>query len=1168
MRKKQNNVWEGNRRDVTQSTDIGDCKSSQELTEFKNVSHYFHLLEILRLNCIRLCFQWFRLWLAFTVSTLWSRHIDAQTQDGAAFGWGWQLSPQGTASTVGHYYVKLPQSEQQVRYSAEGYSGAGAAGPALSLQAQPAPAQGSAELQQQAQNIYDSSQTSNTTQLQAPPSGQQPVDIYLLQQQYNPYQQNAVLPTPDTVQTTSNYGNNYQSNQNDNSKPLQKEDYSEYRDSVLQVFKNHNCSDNDNSEEIQNDLKKSKDLFAEVPSYDIYDINNFGATSYPYTYRGAVKFRVEAPRPNARNERYYYTTIETPTTQSVENNTEDGIGKLVASTQDLISNDDLLRINHAAEKHVHEQSEDIIKPRPRYTFRNNDHSAQDSRNTHFTIKAKISNIIDKERRTENNQQNDQFLRQNANQYDFASPIVVQDTSYNNFKEQIVDNLVSTMVPYMANGYQIVGVKDRDEENPTDQETKEENQKLINVTPRPVNQKYLAPITVALRLLNANDSELFNTLDDHEASDSELVSDTVQSPPREKTTVEIQESIPVEITHINDVEVHEYIDFDEGRSNNKGPFDVAKSLYNKYVDALRSSKQMQDNMNKLLHKYGALKDDGEKSGEDYDSKEQLEQSENIQRPVEVKPNQEDTQAQTSQRVRYYDYRNDNKIIQPIIIEKEVPITKFVDRFIEKKVPYPQQVEVKVPVDRPVPVPVPYEKIVEKPVEVTKYVDKPYPVDRPYPVEVKVPYPVEQKVYVDRPVHVPYPIEKVVEKQVIHPVPIPTPVGIPYEVPVPVEHKILYPVPIDRPVPVTVEIEKPVERIVNREIPVPYPVEKRVPYPVHHETRVPVPYPVEKRVPYPVEKIVEKPVMITKYVDKPIHIEVPVPQPVPIAVHVPQPYPVDRIVERKVPYPVHVDRIVEKKVPYHVPYPVEKIVEKIVEKPVIVTKYIDKPYPVEKKVPYPVEKIVEKKIPYPVQVPFEVKVPYPFEKPNPNAAPVYRFNQHEIDSSETKSNAQYYKDDRNKRIQNQQQQQQQQQHQQQQQNQIYIAQYYQLLKERQRQSQQPVQSTQWGNQYASSYQYINNTSGSKHQEEKKNNLANFLSYVTNGKSNSNQYYGPVPTQNQDDWWQNNKNYIVEVKMRRADREPKFTNLRIEYGGFKPPLIPSTEVDLDGIPINKES
>lgn len=957
----------------------------------------------------------------------------------------------------------------------------------------------------------------------------------------------------------------------EHSNPLQQEDPNEYHPEVLQVFKNHNCSNEDISKDIQNDLNKSKELFAEIPSYDIHDINNFGATTNPY-YRTAVNFRVEVPRANARNERFYYTTIETPTKAYTENATQVGINKLVASTQDLISNEDLLIINHAAEKHVNDPSDDIIKPRPRYIFRNsnnNAHAGQDSSKNHITVKAKFGNIVKNDaEHLENDQFKEQILHTNSNQYDFARPIVVQENSYNTFKEQIVDNLISTMVPYMADGYQIVGVRDNVQENNTNNNkytSNENSEGLVNVTPRPVHQNYLAPITVALRLLNANDTDSFNSIDDHEASDSELISDTVQSPPREKTTVEVHHSLPVDITHINDVEVHEYIDIDEGRSNNQGPFDVAKSLYNKYVEALKSSKKIQDNMNKLLYKYGAQKEYNENESDDnqdYEHKEQLEPSENIQTPVEVSPNQEDTETQRSeQRVRYYNYGNDNqKIIQPIIIEKEVPITKFVDRFIEKKVPYPQRVEVQVPVDRPVRVEVPYEKIVEKPVEVTKYVDKPYPVEvpRPYPVEVKVPYPVQQQVYVDRPIHIPYPVDRIVEKHIPHPVPVPTPVGIPYEVQVPVEHKILYPVPVDRPVPVRVEIEKPVERIVNKEVAVPYAVEKRVPYPVPYETRVPVPYPVEKRIPVQVEKIVEKPVTITKYVDKPIHIQVPVPHPVAVPVPVPQPYPVDRVVERKVPYPVHVDRIVEKKVPVQVPYPVEKVVEKIVEKPVVVTKYVDKPYPVEKKIPYPVEKIVEKKVPYPVQVPVEVKVPYPVEKIVEKhvhvPVPVYRYGHHE-QNSETRINPQYqsYREDRIKKLQNQQQ--------------IYIAQYYQLLKERQR---QPSQSTPWSNQYASSYQYINNTSGSKPEERKPSNLANYLNYLTNAqsKSNSNQYYGPVPMQNQDDWWQNNKNYVVEVKMRRADREPKMSNLRIEYGGFRPPLIPSTEVDLDGMPLHKDA
>ncbi|KAJ8707971.1 hypothetical protein PYW08_010337 [Mythimna loreyi] len=1130
--------------------------------------------------------MWVRLWLAFTVSAVWSQHTNTQVaQDGAAFGWGWQLSPLGSASSVGHYYVKLPQSEQQVRYAADGSGYHSAVSVNTNSDhhehtANVAVGQKAIELSQKTHSFYDNSPTQNTTQLQAPPSNsQQPVDIYLLQQQYQPYnyQSNPGLQLPTQSQATFNAEYNGPYNPSgpprDHSNPLQQEDPNEYRPEVLQVFKNHNCSNDDSSEDIQNDLNKSKALFAEIPSYNIHDINNFGATTNPF-YRGAVKFKVEAPRDNARSERFYYTTVETPTTAYTENATQVGIDKLVASTQDLISNEDLLIINHAAEKHVKDPSDDIIKPRPRYVFRNNnDHTGQNNKANHITVKAKIGNIVKSDiEHLENDEFKEQILHSNSNKYDFARPIVVQDNSYNNFKEQIVDNLVSTMVPYMVNGYQIVGVRDNVEENNTNENnynSNEKNEEFVNVTPRPVNQNYLAPITVALRLLNANDTDSFNTIDDHEASDSEPVPETVHSPPKEKTIVEIQESIPVEITHINDVEVHEYIDLDEGRSNNKGPFDVAKSLYNKYVDALRSSKKIQDNMNKLLYKYGTMKEDSENDSEnnqDYEKQEQLEPSENIQSPVKVSPNLEDTQTQRSEQVRYYNYVHDNqKIIQPIIIEKQVPITKFVDRFIEKKVPYPQKVEVQVPVDRPVPVEVPYEKIVEKPVEVTKYVDKPYPVEvpRPYPVEVKVPYPVEQKVYVDRPIHIPYPVDRIVEKHIAHPIPVPTPVGIPYEVQVPVEHKILYPVPVDRPVPVTVEVEKPVERIINKEVPVPYAVEKRVPYPVHINTKVPVPYPVEKRIPVPVEKIVEKPVTITKYVDRPVHIQVPVPHPVPVAVHVPQPYPVERIVEKRVPYPVHVDRIVEKKVPVQVPYEVEKVVEKIVEKPVVVTKYVDKPYPVEKTVPYPVEKIVEKKVPYPVQVPVEVKVPYPVEKivekKVPVHVPVYRYAPHE-QSSETRNNAQYQnaKDiERLKRLQSQQQ--------------IYIAQYYQLLKERQRQR-EPKQSTQWGNQYASSYQYINNTSGSKRENRNQSNLANYLTYLTNDQrksnNNNNNYYGPVPMQNQDDWWQNNKDYVVEVKMRRADREPKVSNLRIEYGGFRPPLIPSTEVDLDGMPIHKEA
>lgn len=128
-----------------------------------------------------------------------------------------------------------------------------------------------------------------------------------------------------------------------------------------------------------------------------------------------------------------------------------------------------------------------------------------------------------------------------------------------------------------------------------------------------------------------------------------------------------------------------------------------------------------------------------------------------------------------------------------VEVQVPVTKYVekivdrpvhvDRVVEKQVPVPYPVEVNKFIDRPYPV----EKIVDRPVEVERVVEKqvpvPYPVerivDRPVEVErivekevqVAIPYPVEVNKYIDRP----YPVEKIVET--------PVAVEVPVEVPVP-------------------------------------------------------------------------------------------------------------------------------------------------------------------------------------------------------------------------------------------------------------------------------------------------------------------------------------------------------------------------------------------------
>lgn len=974
--------------------------------------------------------------------------------------------------------------------------------------------------------------------------------------QYVVEQQNQHInrqPQNQNIQSTN------ENHENDSSKPLavkeeselskdnERNDHSDVFDTkIVQVFKDHNCTNEANgleniSEVPVSNEQRTPQLFAETPSFDetntpVVHTGSYGARlSTSYNINKGANANSNGAQ-NSRSERVFisiYPTIFPQSTRDPFNETNKGISKLVASTQDLISNEDLLTINHAQEKEIYIQNDEILKPRY----------------NRFTVKAKIGNIFDLEQADKDSEQ---VLQTSSNEYKFSSPIVVQDN--NNFRSQITNNLVSTIVPYLDEGYELKSVKNTFNDYINDNQLQNSNDSYINVTPRPISQKYLAAITVGLRLVNSNDTDVLNTVDDHEGSDSEVISETIKSPVRERTIVEVQESVPLAITHINDVVVHEW---DEGNNKNQH-FKITKSQYDQYNDALESSRKIQENMNKQLYLYGSMKnyhEPGNNSNNDKnhndelkESNDNLEPSENMQTEVEVRPT-----GDSNERNEYI-YQNGfgEKIIQPIIIEKEVPVTKYIDRFIEKKVPYPERVEVIKEVEKQVQVPVHIHSVVEKPVEVTKYVDRPqpYPVEVPHhiPVEVKIPYPVETKVYVDRPVHIPYPVEKFIEKNVLHPVAVPTPVAVPYEVQVPVEKQVLYPVPVEKRVPVPVEVEK------------------RVPYPVPYETKVPVPYPVETRVHVPVEKIVEKPVTITKYVDRPVHIGVPVPHPV--AVPVPQPYPVDRIVEKRVPYPVSVDRIVEKKVEVPVQVPVDRIVEKIVEKPVVVTRYVDKPYPVEKRVPYPVEKIVEKRIPYPVQVPVEVKVPYPVEKivERPVHVP-YNMNYPDRYNYPIHLQQRYIPEQHKQGAHlphvsaatiNSQQIQQQQSN-----NLIPLYVKFKENKDNKINNQQ-VQSTAWGNLYASTYQYNNHTPGNhKISFNKTPALKKYINYMTN--NNPYQYYGPPPVETASDW--NKQNYLVEFKLRRTDRTPKVTNLRIEYGGFKPPLVPSTEVDLDGVPVKRD-
>ncbi|XP_033154908.1 uncharacterized protein LOC117137531 [Drosophila mauritiana] len=105
------------------------------------------------------------------------------------------------------------------------------------------------------------------------------------------------------------------------------------------------------------------------------------------------------------------------------------------------------------------------------------------------------------------------------------------------------------------------------------------------------------------------------------------------------------------------------------------------------------------------------------------------------------------------------------------------------------------------------------------------------------------------------------------------------------------------------------------------------------------------------PYHVEKLEDHDHHVKQVVEKHIPIPYAVPQPVPVPVHVEhyvdRPYPVETIVEHPVPYPV--ERVVEKIVEKHVPVEVERIVEKPVHVEKIVEKFVDRPMAIPIHVP---------------------------------------------------------------------------------------------------------------------------------------------------------------------------------------------------------------------------
>ncbi|XP_052873370.1 uncharacterized protein LOC128278678 [Anopheles cruzii] len=395
---------------------------------------------------------------------------------------------------------------------------------------------------------------------------------------------------------------------------------------------------------------------------------------------------------------------------------------------------------------------------------------------------------------------------------------------------------------------------------------------------------------------------------------------------------------------------------------------------------------------------------------------------------------------------------------------------------------------------------------------------------------------------------------------------------------------------------VYVEKPVERIVKQPVyvekPVPVEIEKIVDRPYAVEKIVDRPYPVEKIVdrPYPVEKIVDRPYAVEKIVDRPYPVEVPVEVAKIVEKLVDRPVEVERIVEKhvQVPVPVEIEKVIEKIVDR--PYPVEKIidrpypVEKIVDRPYPVEKIIDRPYPVEKIIdrPYPVEKIVEKIVdrPYPVQVPVEVPVhypvevpvgipiPYPVEKyialpvhePKPTHSIIKTVHHEHFDfgkffAQKKKHFVEHFfpKSHHHPKV-------------------VevpgkhfYVPNYH-----------YPKNDLQFGASVPSPSVLVDGNHLNLQPHYLPPEVPNPIygvPYVGDGHHVANfgfphhhqpivkdDYVGPTPLL--EDHWA----VKSDVKFRRSPSYGK--SIRIEYGGFKPPLVPSVEIDEHGVPLNKDS
>lgn len=352
---------------------------------------------------------------------------------------------------------------------------------------------------------------------------------------------------------------------------------------------------------------------------------------------------------------------------------------------------------------------------------------------------------------------------------------------------------------------------------------------ILITPRPVSNNFLAPITAAVNLQNSQ-------------QDIKQLKKEIGEP---ETSVEIQKSVPYYLGKL------EYISNEDGST---------QEIHSPFAEESLSTKL-------VITKENSESDDSSSDQQEEEENNSYAQAEAL---IQTKTHnglndQQTEQGQVRQEyvaINHQDY-NEQLPDETKVVNKPIEITKYVDK------PYPVEVPIGIPYAVEKRIPIEVEKIVEKPIHITQIVEKPVPIPVPQPYKVEV-----EKI-IEKQVRIPVEITKYIDKPYPVHVPYPQPIAIPVEVERLVQTVVKepYPVPIEVPVEVKVPVPHPVQ--ITKYIEKPYPVEKIVEKP----------YPVEKIVEKPVTKYIEKPYPVT------VHVPVPHPVAVPVEIKVPHPYPVE-------------------------------------------------------------------------------------------------------------------------------------------------------------------------------------------------------------------------------------------------------------------------------------